>query len=160
MCLRCMCVTRQFDLLLLLLVVVVARFLVSWCWQSKWRWNGRCYNRWCVDGRWCGNNRNWNWGSGDRNCGRGRVNWRVVANLRLKRVTANVGRLANNLVGNLLVANNGVSGLHGLQDSRRVGDGVHVWRLGNQALAVHCGQSWHGGQGGHLGNCWNQGCFG
>ena len=102
-----------------------------------WHWQRGVANNWCRQGD--------NWG------GR-RVKWRVVAHLGLECVTANIGGLADNLVANLLVADNCVASLDCLQDCGWRGNSVHCWRLRNQVLAVDGGQSWHGRVTGHVSN--------
>lgn len=73
-----------------------------------------------------------------------------MANLTLEGVAVDVWGLADHLVADVLVADNGVSGLDSLQHGGRVGDGVHCRRLGNQPLAVDGSQGWNGG---HRRNC-------
>ena len=125
----------------------------SWSGGGNWRWSGHCDWGWRGHGE-----RGW---SSDGNWrGSGQRHWGVVAHVRLEGVAVDVGGAANNLVADLLVADNGVSGLDGLQNGGGRGDGVHGWGLGNQALAVHGGQGGHGGHRWHCSDGWRGDCGG
>lgn len=76
-----------------------------------------------------------------------------MAHLRLERVSIDVWCLSDHLVADVGVADHGVSGLDGLQDGGWRGNCVHGRWLRNQALAVHCGQSWHGRHCRNCGHC-------
>ena len=78
-----------------------------------------------------------------------------MADVRAEGVAVDVGGLANDLVADVLVADNGVSGLNSLQDSGRVGDCLDGWRLRDKSLAMDCGESWDGRDGWNGGNCWS-----
>lgn len=71
------------------------------------------------------------------------MHWSVVSHLRLEGVSVDIGGSADNLVADVLVANNSVSSLDSLQDGGRVGDGLDAWRLWDESLAVHSGEGWH-----------------
>lgn len=128
-----------------------------WGWHGRddWQWGrsgGDCNWGWSGHGNWC-----WCWEwcwscVGNRG---GNVHWCVVSNLRLECVTIDIGGSADNLVADVLVANDGVSGLDCLQNSGWMGDGVHAWRLWNQSLAVDCGDSGHGCDGWDRGDSWS-----
>lgn len=79
-----------------------------------------------------------------------------MAHLRLEGVAVHVGSLSDDLVADVGVADDSVAGLDGLQNGCWRGDGVHGRWLRNQALAVHCGESWHRCKrwnGRHCGRC-------
>lgn len=77
-----------------------------------------------------------------------------MANLALEGVAVDVWGLAYDLVADVLVADDRVSGLDGLQDGGWTGNGVHGWRLWDQSLLVDGGQSWDCGKGWNGGDCW------
>lgn len=109
--------------------------LLTWCrcvhdWRSQWGGDG---NRCGGDCHWSGRMNDWGGGDCDRcshsnRCGGG-VDGRIVTDLRGECVSVDVGGLANDLVADLSVANNGVSGLDCLQYCGRRCDCVHRWRL-------------------------------
>lgn len=125
--------------------------------NGGWGWNGR--DDW--QGGWGGVHNwswsgvhNWSWGGVDNGSGNS-VNWSVVSNVRAEGVSVDVWSAANNLLTNLLVSGDGVSGLDGLEDGGWVGDGLHAWSLWDQSLLVDGGQGWHGSGGWNGGNSWN-----
>ena len=112
--------------------------LSLWSGQLTWgggnrNWSGRGHcnrRRGCEHWRW-GCHCDWSW-----RCQR---NWRVVSHFGLERVTVDVGRLSNNLVTNMTVADDSVSCLHCLQDGGWARNCMHSWRLRDESLAVDCG---------------------
>lgn len=129
-----------------------------WCWSSHdgcW-----CGQDWCGRGQdWCGYwGGNGHWSS---HCyGRcGRVHWGVVTNLRLERVAVDIGGLTDDLVTDVGVADDGISGLDSLQDGGGRGDRVHGRRLRDQALAVNRCQSRHCRYRGYCGERGRQGWY-
>lgn len=109
---------------------------------------------WSSNRQWCRcrrSNGHWSWSSNRYWGRRGQGDWRVVSHLGLEGVTVDVGCLADNLVADVLVADDRVSGLDGLQNGGWTGNCVHGWRLRNQSLLVDRGERRHGRNGWHSG---------
>lgn len=110
-------------------------------WGRYWKWGRGGHGDWCGDWHWNGC-----WCNNWRSVG---MHWGIMTDVRSEGVAVQVRRLADHLVAHLLVANDGSSGLHSLEDGGGRGDRVDGGRLGHQSLAVDGGQGGHGRQGGH-----------